>query len=215
MPEALSDKQKAILDFIINYQSDKGYPPSVREIGDSVGLQSTATVHAHLERLENKGYIRRDPAKPRALEILYDCDGKYITKTDELFPESLPELVGVPVVGRVTAGNPILAIQETTEFFPIPVDYTHNASTFMLRVTGDSMINAGIFDGDLILVRIQSQANNGDVVVALLDGERATVKTFYRDPDGIRLQPENDAYLPPEFDTCDILGKVIGLYRKM
>ena len=170
---------------------EKGYPPSVREICDAVGLKSTSTVHGHLSRLEKKGLIRRDPTKPRAIEIL-----------DSDFDAPQREFVNVPIVGNITAGIPIL-----------PVDYIHNDTVFMLRVKGESMIEAGIFDKDLILVRQQQDANNGDIVVALIE-DFATVKTFYKEKDFIRLQPENPSMSPIIVKDVAILGKVIGLFRK-
>jgi len=181
---------------------EKGYPPSVREICDAVGLKSTSTVHGHLSRLEKKGLIRRDPTKPRAIEIL-----------DSDFDAPQREFVNVPIVGNITAGIPILAVENIEDTFPIPVDYIHNDTVFMLRVKGESMIEAGIFDKDLILVRQQQDANNGDIVVALIE-DFATVKTFYKEKDFIRLQPENPSMSPIIVKDVAILGKVIGLFRK-
>lgn len=201
MAEALSEKQKKILDFLKQEIRTKGYPPSVREICDAVGLKSTSTVHGYLERLEKKGLIRRDPTKPRAIEILDDMT--YLSKK---------ELVNVPIVGRVTAGQPILAVENIEDTFPIPTEYLHNSDVFMLSVRGESMIEAGILDGDYVLVQKQSTANNGDKVVALIEDE-ATVKTFYKERDHIRLQPENPLMDPIIVRDVIILGKVIGVIR--
>ena len=200
----LSAKQLEILSYMKNEVSQKGYPPSVREICMAVGLKSTSTVHGHLERLEKKGYIRRDPTKPRAIEIL-DPSDNIIHKR---------EMVDVPIVGNVTAGVPILAVENIEDTFPIPIEYVNNDEVFMLRVKGDSLIEAGIFNKDLILVRQQSYADNGDIVVALLDDDYATVKTFYKEKDHIRLQPENAALSPIIVSDVSIVGKVIGLFRK-
>jgi repressor LexA len=200
--EELSSKQLEVLRFIKTELNKKGYPPSVREICDAVGLKSTSTVHGHLERLEKKGYIRRDPTKPRAIEVL---DG-------ESYTPSKKEMVNVPIIGRVTAGAPILAQENIEDFFPIPVSYLGNQETFMLSVKGDSMINAGIHDGDLIIVQKQNTARNGDFVVALINDE-ATVKTYYKEKDYFRLQPENPYLLPIIVKEVNILGKVIGLFR--
>lgn len=200
----LSAKQLEILSYMKNEVSQKGYPPSVREICMAVGLKSTSTVHGHLERLEKKGYIRRDPTKPRAIEIL-DPSDNIIHKR---------EMVDVPIVGNVTAGVPILAVENIEDTFPLPIEYVNNDEVFMLRVKGDSMIEAGIFNKDLILVRQQSYADNGDIVVALLDDDYATVKTFYKEKDHIRLQPENAALSPIIVSDVSIVGKVIGLFRK-
>lgn len=201
MANFLSDKQKKILDFIKQEIINKGYPPSVREICDAVGLKSTSTVHGYLERLEKKGFIRRDPTKPRAIEVL--DDSTYIFKK---------EIVNVPIVGKVTAGKPILAVENIEDSFPLPVEYLHNSDCFMLGVKGESMINAGILDGDMVIVKKQSVAYDGDIVVALLEDE-ATVKTFYKEENRIRLQPENPNMDPIYADDVKILGKVIGVIR--
>lgn len=198
----LSAKQQQILEYVKSEVREKGYPPSVREICEAVGLKSTSTVHGHLARLEKKGLIRRDPTKPRAIEILSDQPD---------YPAR--EIVRVPIVGNITAGSPILAVENIEDTFPIPVDYIHNDSVFMLKVRGESMIGAGIYDKDLILVRQQSNAENGDIVVALIE-DYATVKTFYREKDFIRLQPENASMNPIIVRDVTILGKVIGLFRK-
>jgi len=201
MFDSLSDKQKRILAFIKEELQQKGYPPSVREICDAVGLKSTSTVHGHLERLEKKGYIRRDPSKPRAIEVL-----------DDLSYRSKKELVNVPIVGKVTAGQPILAVENIEDTFPLPLDYIHHNDVFILTVQGDSMINAGILDGDYVIVNQQNYADNGDIVVALLDDE-ATVKRFYKEKNYIRLQPENPFMEPILARNVIILGKVIGVFR--
>lgn len=202
MAGSLSTKQQLILDFLKTEIRQNGYPPTVREICDAVGLSSTSTVHAHLETLERKGYIRRSPTKNRSTEIL-----------EEDFYNNSRELVNVPIVGRVAAGMPILAEENIEDTFPIPIDYVKNDSCFMLHVKGDSMMDEGILDGDLVLVRQQQDALNGDIVIALLD-DSATVKTFYRDGEFIRLNPANTAFDPIIVRECDILGKVIGLYRR-
>lgn len=197
----ISSKQKEILEFMKNEILSKGYPPAVREICEAVNLKSTSSVHSHLETLEKNGYIRRDPAKPRAIEIV-----------DDNFNLTRREIVNVPIVGTVTAGQPILAVENIESYFPIPMDYMPNQETFMLKVKGESMINAGIFDGDTILVQKQSHAKNGDFVVALID-DSVTVKTFYKEKDYYRLQPENDYMEPIIVPQVEILGKVIGLFR--
>ncbi len=199
----LSKNQKAILDFIKSELRTKGYPPSVREICDAVGLKSTSTVHGHLERLEKKGYIRRDPTKPRAIEVL-----------DDIMFISDKELVNIPILGNVTAGKPILAVENIEDTFPIPVDYVGNSKCFMLSIKGDSMIEAGILDGDFIIVRQQHTAENGDIVVALIENE-ATVKSFYKEKDFIRLQPRNKYMEPIITKDVVILGKVIGVIRML
>jgi len=198
----LSAKQQLILDFMKNEIKKNGYPPSVREICDAVGLSSTSTVHAHLGSLERKGYIRRSPAKNRSTEILEDN-----------FYSSGQELANVPILGKVSAGVPILAEENIEGTFPIPVDHVKNDNCFMLHVKGDSMMDEGILDGDLVLVRQQQTATNGDIVIALID-DSATVKFFYREAGHIRLQPANEAFNPMIMDDCEILGKVIGLYRR-
>ncbi len=197
----ISAKQQEILEFIKSAILSKGYPPAVREICDAVHLKSTSSVHAHLETLEKNGYIRRDPTKPRAIEIV-----------DDTFNLTRREVVNVPLVGQVAAGEPILAAQNINNYFPIPAEYMPNVQTFMLRVKGESMINAGIFDGDLILVQQQSTAKNGEIVVALVD-DSATVKTFYKEDGYIRLQPENDHMDPIIVESPVILGKVFGVFR--
>ena len=194
-------KQLEIMNYIKKEILEKGYPPTVRDIGEAVGLKSTSTVHAHLERLEMKGLIRRDPTKPRAIELV-----------DDEFSVIRREMVNVPVIGNVAAGQPLLAVENISNYFPIPVEYMPNQQTFMLKVKGESMINVGIFSGDLILVEQTTDARNGDIVVALVD-DSATVKTFFKEKDHIRLQPENDNMDPIIVDDCTILGKVIGVFR--
>lgn len=197
----ITAKQEEILTYIKNEILERGFPPAVREICQAVGLKSTSSVHSHLESLEKNGYIRRDPTKPRAIEIL-----------DDSFNLLRRELVNVPVVGTVAAGQPILAEQNIDSYFPIPAEYMPNEQTFILRVKGDSMINAGIMNGDQVVVRQQPSAENGDIVVALVD-DSATVKTFYKENGHIRLQPENDTMDPIIVDDCQILGKVFGVFR--
>lgn len=197
----ITKKQQEILDYIKQQIINKGYPPAVRDICDAVELKSTSSVHAHLETLEKNGYIRRDPAKPRAIEIV-----------DDTFNVTRREIVNVPIIGTVTAGQPILAVENIDGYFPIPMEYMPNAQTFMLKVKGDSMINAGIFNGDRILVEQTSSARNGDKVVALID-DSATVKTYYKEDGHYRLQPENDTMDPIIVDNLKILGRVIGLFR--
>jgi repressor LexA len=200
----LSKRQQAILDFIKKEVREKGYPPSVREIGEAVGLASSSTVHGHLERLERKGLIRRDPTKPRAIEIR--------DFSDELAPFS-NSITRVPLLGKVTAGEPILATENIEDYFPLPSHFVGDHEVFMLAVRGDSMIDAGIFDGDHVIVRRQSTADNGDIVVAMTENDEATVKTFYKEKDHIRLQPENPTMEPLRLKQVTILGKVIGLFR--
>lgn len=201
MPGKITAKQQQILDYMKQQILEKGYPPAVREICKAVDLKSTSSVHSHLETLEKNGYIRRDPTKPRAIEIL-----------DDQFNLTRRELVNVPIVGTVTAGQPILATESIEDYFPVMPSFVGNKQTFMLHVKGDSMINAGIFDGDLILVEQNATARNGEIVVALID-DSVTVKRFYKEEGHIRLQPENDALEPIIVEDCQILGKVIGLYR--
>jgi len=197
----ITQKQSEILEYIKSEILNKGYPPAVREICEAVHLKSTSSVHSHLETLEKNGYIRRDPTKPRAIEII-----------DDSFNLVRREVVNVPVIGRVTAGEPILAVENVESYFPIPSEFMPNAESFMLRGRGESMINAGIFDGDRILVQRQETARDGDIVVALV-GESATVKTYYKEDGHIRLQPENDSMNPIIVSDCRILGKVFGVFR--
>jgi repressor LexA len=197
----ISEKQKEILEYIKSEILNKGYPPAVREICTAVHLKSTSSVHSHLETLEKNGYIRRDPTKPRAIEIM-----------DDNFNLVRREVVNVPMVGSVAAGQPILAVENIDSYFPVPSEFMPNAETFMLRVKGESMINAGILDGDSILVQRQNTARNGEIVVALLD-DSATVKTFYKENGHFRLQPENDTMDPIIVEDVQILGKVFGVFR--
>lgn len=197
----ISSKQREILEYIKQEILNKGYPPAVREICEAVHLKSTSSVHSHLETLEKNGYIRRDPTKPRAIEII-----------DDNFNLTRREVVNVPIIGQVAAGQPLLAVENIENYFPIPTEFMPNAETFMLKVKGDSMINAGIFDGDKILVQKQPDAQNGDIVVALVD-DSATVKTFYKEDGHYRLQPENDTMGPIIVNECSILGKVFGIMR--
>jgi repressor LexA len=201
----LSKRQQQILDFIKKEVKTKGYPPSVREIGEAVGLASSSTVHGHLARLESKGYIRRDPTKPRAIEIL-DPDFSASNQTDDV--------ISVPIIGKVTAGQPITAIENIEDYFPLPKRLVSSEDhVFMLEVMGDSMIEAGILDGDYVIVRQQQSADNGDIVVAMTEDNEATVKRFFKEKDHIRLQPENSNLEPIIVRDCTILGKVIGVYR--
>lgn len=201
----MSKRQQDILNFIKDEVRTKGYPPSVREIGEAVGLASSSTVHGHLDRLEQKGLIRRDPTKPRAIEILDTDEHKVQTK-----------FVNVPLVGKVTAGSPITAIENIDEYFPLPEKFTHHAeNVFMLEIVGESMIEAGIFDGDYVIVKQQQTANNGDIIVAMTEDNEATVKRFFKEQDYIRLQPENSNMSPILLRNVSILGKVIGVYRNI
>ncbi|HHX17656.1 MAG TPA: transcriptional repressor LexA [Clostridium sp.] len=218
MKNKLTKKQQDILEFLNKEIETKGYPPSVREICQAVGFKSTSTVHSYLTKLEKEGYIVKDPSKPRALKVLKNNKKENLKNSDNYNSDNYynkKELVDVPIVGKVTAGQPILAVENIEDTFPLPVDFVQNSSAFMLKVRGDSMIEAGIFDNDYILVKQQSTALNGDIVVALI-GDEATVKTFYREKEHIRLQPENK-YLDPIIVREDllILGKVIGVFRKM
>jgi repressor LexA len=208
----LSKRQQQIMDFIKREVKAKGYPPSVREIGEAVGLASSSTVHGHLERLEQKGFLRRDPTKPRAIEILdFDLE----SDQDMEAPKNRIErsVIMAPVIGRVTAGMPITAVENVEDYFPLPSGMGDPESLFLLHVVGDSMIDAGILDRDMVIVRQQRTANNGDIVVAMTEDEEATVKRFYREKDHIRLQPENKSMAPLRYPNVMILGKVIGVYR--
>lgn len=197
----ISKKQKEILEYIKSQILERGYPPAVREICEAVNLKSTSSVHSHLETLEKNGYIHRDPTKPRAIEIL-----------DDTFNLTRREMVNVPIVGRVAAGEPILAQENVENYFPIPTEFMPNNQTFLLKVKGESMINAGILDGDMVLVEKTPSASNGDMVVALIE-DGATVKTFYKEEGIFRLQPENDTMDPIIVQEVTILGKVIGVFR--
>ena len=204
----LTKRQKEIFEFIQHIVQTKGYPPSVREIGLAVGLASSSTVHGHLSRLEEKGYIRRDPTKPRAIEIV----------SEEMEEEvNMEDTIHVPVIGKVTAGIPITAVENVEEYFPLPEHFTstHNSDIFILNVEGDSMIEAGILDGDKVIVRSQTIAENGDIIVAMTEENEATVKRFYKEKTRYRLQPENSAMNPIYLQNVSVLGKVVGLFREL
>ncbi|AOM83101.1 transcriptional repressor LexA [Salisediminibacterium beveridgei] len=201
----LSARQQSILDFIRSQVQAKGYPPSVREIGEAVGLASSSTVHGHLSRLEKKGFIRRDPTKPRAIELIQkDRNGDQIISTQS---------ISIPVIGKVTAGSPITAIENVEEYLPMPASFVQDEEAFILEISGDSMIEAGIFNGDYVVVHPQSTANNGDIVVAMTEEDEATVKRFFKEKDHFRLQPENASLQPIILDSVQILGKIIGVFR--
>ncbi|MDD6769579.1 transcriptional repressor LexA [Inconstantimicrobium porci] len=194
------DKQSEIYEFLKTYTESKGYPPSVREICEAVSLKSTSTVHGHLKRLEKKGLIKRDPSKPRALEIAELATPK-------------TEMINIPIVGKITAGLPILATENVEDTFSLPLNFIkHDKELFMLRVSGESMINAGINDNDLAIIERCNDASNGEIVVALID-DSATIKRFFKEKDHIRLQPENDTMSPIIVDNCSILGKLVGIFR--
>lgn len=197
----ISAKQQEILEYIKDEILHKGYPPAVREICQAVNLKSTSSVHSHLETLEKNGYIRRDPTKPRAIEIM-----------DDTFNLNRREMVNVPILGNVAAGEPLFAEENIEDYFPIPAEMVSNSEVFMLHVRGESMINVGILDGDNVLVQQQSTAKDGEMVVALVE-DSATVKTFYKEDGYIRLQPENDTMEPIIVPDCQILGKVFGIFR--
>ncbi len=204
----LTPRQKQILEFIAAQVDGKGYPPSVREIGQAAGLRSSSTVHGYLARLEEQGYIRRDPTKPRAIEILQRL-------TPARRPAAAgPDVVHAPIVGKVTAGLPILAVENIEGTFPVPADLTRGRETFVLRVRGESMTGAGICDGDLVIVRRQDHAENGDIVVAMI-GDEATIKRFFRAGDRVRLQAENPAFPPIYARDVAVVGKVVGLFRHL
>lgn len=197
--EDIKDRQSQIFKFLKTYTENKGYPPSVREICEAVGLKSTSSVHGHLKKLEEKGLIKRDPTKPRALEIMDHNNKK--------------EMINIPIIGKVTAGLRILATENIEDSFPIPLDYIkHDKELFMLNISGDSMINAGIFNGDLAIIEKCNTALNGDIIVALIENE-ATLKRFFRENNYIRLQPENDHMDPIIVKECSILGKLVGIFR--
>lgn len=202
MAGKISDKQKQILEFIKEEQLAKGYPPSVREICDAVGLRSTSSVHSHLNTLEKNGFIRRDPTHPRAIEIL-----------DDDFNLQRKEMVSIPLLGNVAAGEPILAVDQIRDYFPIPAEYMPKGQCFMVSVKGDSMINVGIYSGDLLVIEQTNTAKNGDIVLALID-DSTTVKRFYKENGHYRLQPENDQMDPIITDQCQVIGKVVSLFRK-
>lgn len=211
MARKITKRQQQIYDFIKSYQQEKGYPPSVREMATAVGLSSPSTVHAHLSALEARGLIKRDKTKPRALE-LFNEDGTSV-KLAEVQETPSRGTVTLPLIGRVAAGVPILAEQNVEDTFTIPSEIATESSSFILEVHGESMINAGIYNGDYIIVREQKSAMNGEIVVAMIDGS-ATVKTFYKERGRVRLQPENDAMEPIYADNPTILGKVVGLMRR-
>ncbi len=202
MNSDLTPKQAAILEVIKKNIRHKGYPPSVREIGQAVGLSSSSTVHGYLKKLENKGYLRRDATKPRAIEVLNDPELESV------------EFINVPLLGRVAAGTPLLAVENREELYPLPTHFTGTGEFFMLRVHGESMVEAGILDGDMVIVRRQNNAENGDIIVALIEDE-ATVKRIYKEQNRIRLQPENCLMQPIYTTELDVLGRVIGLVRKI
>lgn len=214
--QELTGRQKEIFNFLKKEIKERGYPPSVREIGAAVGLKSSSTVHGYLSQLQDKGYIRKDPVKPRAIEVLVDDDNienynnRYV---DEKLRSKLMETVNVPFVGEITAGEPILADEKIEEYYPLPVEFANDEDSFVLTVRGDSMIEAGIFEGDLLIVKKQNNADNGDIVVALIEDE-ATVKRFFKASNHIRLQPENSNMEPIFSKEVQILGKVTGLIRK-
>ncbi|CDQ39920.1 MULTISPECIES: transcriptional repressor LexA [Virgibacillus] len=201
----LSKRQQMILDYIKDEVTKKGYPPSVREIAEAVGLASSSTVHGHLSRIESKGYIRRDPTKPRAIEVIDLSDDSQIPREEARY---------APVIGKVTAGLPITAVENIEEFIPLPTTSANpEDNLFVLVIEGESMIEAGILDGDMVIVKQQNTAQNSDIVVAMTDEDEATVKRFFKEKDHIRLQPENAMMEPLIYDNVTILGKVIGLYR--
>lgn len=216
MARKITKRQQQIYDFIRSYQTEKGYPPSVREMAAAVGLSSPSTVHAHLSALEAHGLIKRDKTKPRALEV-FEQEGNLDNNLDISQESPVAEMRGVvslPLVGRVAAGMPILAEQNIEDTFTVPTEIASDSSSFILEVHGNSMINVGIYNGDYIIVREQPSAMNGDIVVAMIDGS-ATVKTFYKERGRVRLQPENDAMEPIFADNPTILGKVVALMRRL
>jgi len=215
----LKDREQKVLDFMKNEIREKGYPPTVREICTALGIKSTSTVHKDIASLEKQGYLRKDPAKPRALMIVEPQTGEQVAAPQETQPAPAEvertDIVEIPVVGRIAAGTPILAEQNVEDSFPVPARFVNGGTNFMLTVRGESMIEAGIMDGDYILVEQQQTARNGEIVVAMVDGfeSEATVKTFYKEDDHIRLQPENSAMSPIIVKDAKILGKVKGVFR--
>ncbi|ABJ67929.1 transcriptional repressor LexA [Pediococcus pentosaceus] len=205
MAKNISTKQLSVLEYIYKTVNAQGYPPTVREIGSAIGLSSTSTVHGHIDRLQKNGFLEKDPTKPRALEVTkLGLDALGVQDKNPT----------IPLLGVVTAGEPILAVEEATDFFPVPPEYENDSSNlFMLTIRGESMINAGILSGDQVIVRKQSTADNGTIVIAMTDENEATCKRFYRESDHIRLQPENDTMAPIILDNVTILGKVVGLFR--
>ena len=210
----LNNRERDILKFIEKQVSEQGYAPSVREIGAAVGLSSTATVHSYLAKLEEKGFIKKENQKGRTLRLLKGLNKKNTDAANDKPFYSGRELVDVPVIGKITAGAPILAVENITDNFLIPIDFVGNSESFMLTVSGESMIEAGIMDGDYILVKRQNVARNGEIVVAMIDDE-ATVKTFYMENGHIRLQPENSSMEPIIVPDCQVLGRVVGVFRKL
>lgn len=206
----LSEKDYEILSFISDYIKQNGYPPAVREICDAVGLSSTATVHARINKLVKAGKLIKDNSKNRSIRVVGDD-----TSDNYIAPSAQDKYLEIPIFGKVTAGEPITAIEDFTDTFPLPMDFAKNKELFMLNVRGESMINAAILDGDQIIVQKQPVANNGDIVVALVDGENATVKTFYKENGHFRLQPENDTMEPIIVDEVSIIGKVVGVFRRL
>jgi len=207
--DGLTDRQREILDFIVAQQRDRGYPPSVREIGEAVGLTSPSTVHTHLSTLQRRGFLRRDPTKPRAIEVTYDpASGASIERRP---------VAHIPLVGDVAAGTDVLAVENVEELVPVPADFTGDGTLFMLRVRGDSMIDAGILDGDYVVVRQQTEARNGEIVVAGIPGEEATVKTFTKHGSRVVLMPANSRLAPMEFDAgeVEIFGRVVTVLRRL
>jgi repressor LexA len=207
--DGLTDRQREILDFIVAQQRDRGYPPSVREIGEAVGLTSPSTVHTHLATLQRRGFLRRDPTKPRAIEVTYDpASGASIERRP---------VAHIPLVGDVAAGTDVLAVENVEELVPVPADFTGDGTLFMLRVRGDSMIDAGILDGDYVVVRQQAEAKNGEIIVAGIPGEEATVKTFTKHGSRVVLVPSNARLSPMEFDAgeVEIFGRVVTVLRRM
>lgn len=202
----VSKRQLEILEYIKDEVRKKGYPPSVREIGEAVGLASSSTVHGHLSRLEKKGFIRRDPTKPRAIEVLE-------SKENAEHEQILTNTAYAPIIGKVTAGEPITAYENIEDYLPLPEKFVGDSNVFVLIIQGDSMIEAGIYDKDMVIVRQQQTANNGDIVVAMTEEDEATVKRFFREKDFIRLQPENSTMEPIILKNCSILGKVVGVFR--
>lgn len=209
MTKASEKRQLAVLQYIYDCVEERGYPPTVREIGKVVNLSSTSTVHGHLSKLEKKGLIKRDPTKPRAIEVTAQGRER-LGVTTTATPDNF-----IPQIGTVTAGEPILAEQNVDGFFPLPPDIEDNNDLFMLTIKGESMINCGILNGDQVIVRRQSTADNGDIVIAMTDLNEATCKRFFLEDGHIRLQPENDSFEPIILPDVTILGKVIGLYRNM
>lgn len=220
----IKDRQQKVLDFMKKEVAEKGYPPTVREICQALSIKSTSTVHKDIEALMNEGFIKKDPAKPRTLVLLdtaYENDSSVATQQESFnfkskYEEFAGEIIEIPLVGSIAAGTPILADEMISDVFPIPARYLGYGSNFMLKVSGDSMMNVGIYDGDLILVEEAKTANNGEIVVAMINTfeSEATVKTYYKEPDGrIRLQPENDYMMPMYFDKVDIIGKIKGVFR--